>query len=81
MKSAYFTIYPGKNPPPQNGCRLNPFWFLKHRFHILHSPDSTGLFTKPTGLHYTKYKFSLNIDYDLDVGVHLDKMNNPRAPQ
>ena len=22
MKSAYFTIYLGKNAPPQNGCRL-----------------------------------------------------------
>jgi hypothetical protein len=22
MKSAYFTIHPGKNPSPQNGCRL-----------------------------------------------------------
>jgi hypothetical protein len=20
-KSAYFTIHPGKNPPPQNGCQ------------------------------------------------------------
>jgi hypothetical protein len=29
-------------------------FFLKknHRFHILHFPNSTGLFTKPTGHHY-----------------------------
>jgi hypothetical protein len=35
---------------------------LKHRFHILHFPHSTGLFTKPTGRHYTKYRFSPDID-------------------
>jgi hypothetical protein len=30
MKSAYFTIHPGKkNPPPQNGCRLKSVSFLK----------------------------------------------------
>ena len=38
----------------------NPF-FLEHRFHILHFPDSTGLFTKPTDHHYTKYQFSSDI--------------------
>jgi hypothetical protein len=41
MKPAYFTIHPGKNPPPQNGCRLKSVVFLKHRFHILHFPTST----------------------------------------
>jgi hypothetical protein len=42
------------------GC--NPFSFQKHRFHILHFPNSTGLFTKPTGRHYTnKYRFSPDI--------------------
>ena len=61
MKSAYFTIHPGKNPPPQNGCRLKSVFFLKHRFHILHFPNSTGLFRKPTSRHYTKYRFSLDI--------------------
>ena len=39
----------------------NPFLFKKHRFHILHFPNSTGFFTKPTGRHYTKYRFSPNI--------------------
>jgi hypothetical protein len=29
----------------------------KHRCHILHFPNSTGLFTKPTDRHYTKYRF------------------------
>jgi hypothetical protein len=62
MKSAYFTIHPGKNPPPQNGCQLKSVLFLKkHRFHIPHFPNSTGLFTKPTGRHYTKYRFSPDI--------------------
>jgi hypothetical protein len=37
------------------------FFFSKHRFHILHSPNSTGLFTKPTGRPYTKYWFSPDI--------------------
>ena len=65
MKSVYFTIHPGKNPPPQNGCQLKPpffsFFFQKHRFHILHFPNSTRLFTKPTGRHYTKHQFSPDI--------------------
>ena len=39
----------------------NPFFFKKHRFHILHFPNSTRLFTKPTGHHYTKYRFSPDI--------------------
>jgi hypothetical protein len=29
MKSTYFTIHPGKNPPPQKGCRLKSICFLK----------------------------------------------------
>jgi hypothetical protein len=28
MKSAYFTIYPGKNSPPQNGCQLESVFIL-----------------------------------------------------
>jgi hypothetical protein len=67
-KSAYFTIRPGKNPPPQNGCRLiSGFFFQKHRFHILHFPNSTGLFTKPTGRHYTKHRFSPDIAPSVDL--------------
>ena len=38
----------------------NPF-FLKRQFHILHFLDSTGLFTKPTSRHYTKFRFSPDI--------------------
>jgi hypothetical protein len=34
---------------------------LKRRFDILHFPNSTGLFTKPTGRHHTKYRFSPDI--------------------
>ena len=30
MKSAYFTFHPGKNPPPQNGCRLKFVLFFKN---------------------------------------------------
>jgi hypothetical protein len=66
MKSAYFTIHPGKNPPPQIGCRLksayftihpgkNPLpqngWQLKYVF----------IYLKSTGRHYTKYRFSVDI--------------------
>jgi hypothetical protein len=29
MKSAYFTFHPGRNPPPQNGCRLKSVLFFK----------------------------------------------------
>ena len=39
----------------------NPILFQKHWFHILHFPNSTGLFTKPTGHQYTKYRFFLDI--------------------
>jgi hypothetical protein len=38
MKSAYFTIHPSKNPPPQNGCRLKSvfiFYFLFYLFIII----------------------------------------------
>jgi hypothetical protein len=37
------------------------FLFSKHQFPILHFPNSTGLFTKPTGRHYTKHHFSPDI--------------------
>jgi hypothetical protein len=33
-------------------------FFKKRRVHILHFPNSTGLFTKSTGRHYTQYRFS-----------------------
>jgi hypothetical protein len=62
----------GWNPPISQFIRVkilllkmvaswNPFLFLKHRFHILHFPNSTGLSIKPTGRHYTKYWFSPDI--------------------
>ena len=58
MKSAYFTIHLGKKSsskwlPVDIHCL-----FRKHQFHILHFPSSTRLSTKPTGRHYTKYRFS-----------------------
>ena len=40
-----------KNPP------ISQFIWVKsrlHRFHILHFPNPTELFTKPTGRHYTR---------------------------
>jgi hypothetical protein len=46
----------------------NPFLFLKHRFHILHFPNLTGFFTKPTGHHYTKYRFCPDIASENWVG-------------
>jgi len=73
MKSTYFTIHPGKNPPPQNGCGWHLLVFCKHRFHILHFPNSTGLFTKPTGRHYTTYRFSPDID--LGPPTHVSILN------
>jgi hypothetical protein len=39
----------------------NPFFLESTGFHILHFPNSTGLFTKPTGHHYTKHRFSPDI--------------------
>jgi hypothetical protein len=43
----------------------------KHGFHILHFPNSTGLFTKPTGRHYTKYWFSPDIDVKGEEKVEM----------
>ena len=83
MKSAFFTIHPAKNPPPQNGCRLTSVWKKKrkekHRFHILHFPNSTGLFTKPTGCHYTKYRFSPDIAGDSEINVPTLREEGPPA--
>jgi hypothetical protein len=31
MKSAYFTIHPGKHSPPQNGCWLKSVFFLSYK--------------------------------------------------
>jgi hypothetical protein len=73
MKYAYLTIHPGKNPPPQNSCRLKSVFFFLFLFSFLKAPvftsstfpNSTGLFTKPTGHHHTKYRFSPDIGYHL----------------
>jgi hypothetical protein len=45
----------------------NLIFFQKHRFHIFHFPNSTGLFTKPTGRHYAKYRFSPDIELRPDA--------------
>ena len=54
----------------------NPFLFLKHRFHILHFPNSTGLSTKPTGRHYTKYRFSPHIGQSCQSGHWVSNPND-----
>ena len=63
MKSAYSTIHPGKKSSSSKRLPVETrFYFLqKHRLHILHFPNSTGLFTKPTGRHDTKHRFSPDI--------------------
>ena len=63
MKSAYLTIHPGKILLLKMVAFWNPFFFRKHRFHILHFSNSTRLFTKPTGRHYTKHRFSWTLGY------------------
>jgi hypothetical protein len=40
MKSSYFIIHPGKNPPPQNGCRLKSVFFIKKKAPVSHPPLS-----------------------------------------
>jgi hypothetical protein len=52
----------------------NLFLFSKHRLHILHFPNSTGLFTKPTGHHYTKYRFSPDIDPPPDCMLYISEL-------
>ena len=48
----------------------NPIFKKKHLFHILHFPNSTGLFRKPTGRHYTnKYQFSPDIAQGVWAGL------------
>jgi len=59
MESAYFTIHLGKNPPPQNGCRLKSVFFLKSTgFTSSTFPIQPDFSSKPTDHHYTKYRFS-----------------------
>jgi hypothetical protein len=42
MQSAYFTIHPGKNPPPQNGCQLKsaPLFLYIKKALVSHPPLS-----------------------------------------
>ena len=62
MKSVYFTIHPGAKPSSSKWLLVEiHFFYKKRQFHILHFPNSTGLFTKPIGHHYTKYRFFLDI--------------------
>jgi hypothetical protein len=82
MKSTYFTTHPSKNPPPQNGFQLKSFIDFnfnsnnkKHRFHILHFPNSTGLFTKPASRHHTKHQFSPDIAQNGESMSYFTKKN------
>jgi hypothetical protein len=61
MKSAYFIIHPGKNPPHQNGCRLKSVMFYikstsfpSSTFPIQpdFSQNQPATITLNTGLHY-----------------------------
>jgi hypothetical protein len=40
MEPAYVTIHPGKNPPPQNGCRLKSVFILFLKAPVSHPPLS-----------------------------------------
>ena len=73
MKFVYFTIHPGKIPPPQNGCRLKSLLFLKAPVPHPPLPNSTGLFTKPTGHHYTKYRFSPDIEIHIRKSIEVKR--------
>ena len=63
MKSAYFIIHPGKNPPPQNGFWLKSILFLKTL--ASHPPLSqfNRTFHNPTGRHYTNFWISPDIGW------------------
>jgi hypothetical protein len=61
-KSAYFTIHPGKNPPPQNGCRLKSVFFL--------------IFFKST--NFTSFTFSIQPDFSPNQPAAITlKTNSP----
>jgi hypothetical protein len=48
MKSAYFTIHPGKNPPPQNDCQLKSVFFF---FKFFLNFKSTGFTSSTFPIH------------------------------
>jgi hypothetical protein len=55
MKSAYFTIHPGKNPTSQNDFWLKSVFLESTGFTSSTFPIQSDFSKKPTGLHYTKY--------------------------
>jgi hypothetical protein len=57
-------IHMGKNPPPQNDCRLKFVLFLKAPVSRPPLSQFNRLFTKPTSRHYTKYRFSQDIELE-----------------
>jgi hypothetical protein len=63
MKFPYFTIHPGKNPPPQNGCRLKSVFFIFKSTGFTSStfPIQPDFSQNQPGHHFTKYRSSLDI--------------------
>ena len=58
MKSTYLTIHPGKNPPPQNGCRLKSVFFLRSTgFTSSTFPIHPDLSQNQTGRQYTNLEY------------------------
>ena len=57
MKSAYFKIHMGKNPPPQNDYQLKSIFLKSTNF----TSSTFPIQPEPTGRHYTKYWFTPDI--------------------
>jgi hypothetical protein len=60
MKSTYFTIQLGKKSSSK-WLPVEIRFYLEAPVSHPPLPNSTGLFPKPTGSHYTKYQFSPDI--------------------
>jgi hypothetical protein len=82
MKSPYFTIHPGKNPPPQNGCWLKSvFVFLKapvshpplsqfnQTFHKTNRPPLHQILVLPG--HCFSYKVCSEDSANVSLVVHV----------
>jgi hypothetical protein len=57
----------------------NMLFYYKCRFHILHFPNSTRVFTKPTGRHYTKYRFSPDIELPIILEEIMEYTSNEQS--
>ena len=65
MKSAYVTIHPDKNPPPQNGCQLKSvfFFFKSTGFTSSTFPIQPDFSQNQPAAITTKYPFSPDIEF------------------